>query len=290
LTQDDNPIEPVRGTADLERPDCPLCGSADRQAELYRFPPYALARCRACRLWYLRPRLAEEAMRRHYADDAYFEGGEAGYTSYQAQESTLRTTFREFLGTLQHRGMTGGRLLEIGCAYGFFLEEARGFFDERTGTDYSRAALARAEGRADRLLLGGLEQLRPGDLYDCIVALHVIEHIYDPVEFLRTLREHLRPGGWIVLATPDMGGFWRPLMRYRWPFFKVPEHVTYFDSKTLPELLRKAGLEGAAGLPYRSAFSLDLIGEKLRVAMPKALRGVEIWMPATTIAAAGRKM
>lgn len=276
-------------TSELERPDCPLCGGSARQDELYRFPPFAVARCRACRLWYLRPRLAEEAMRQKYEDDRYFEGGDAGYRSYQAQERTLRSTFRSFLRTLAARGMTGGRLLEIGCAYGFFLEEAAGQFDERTGTDYSQAALVRARGRADRLLLGGTEALAPGELFDCVVALHVIEHIYDPIAFLRTLAGHLRPGGRIVLATPDMGGFWRPLLRYRWPFFKIPEHVTYFDRRTLVALLRRAGLEDCRSLPYRSAFSLALIGEKLGVAPPRALRDVEIWLPATTIAAAGRK-
>jgi 2-polyprenyl-3-methyl-5-hydroxy-6-metoxy-1,4-benzoquinol methylase len=275
--------------ADLERPDCPLCGSAERHEELYRFPPYAVARCRSCRLWYLRPRLAEPAMRRHYTTDEYFEGGEAGYTSYAAQEGTLRNTFRAFLRVLAARGMTGGRLLEIGCAYGFFLEEARHLFAERTGTDYSPAALAQAAGRAERLLLGGTEALAPEDRFDCAIALHVIEHVYEPVAFLRALAAHLRPGGWIVLATPHMGGFWRPLLRSHWPFFKIPEHVTYFDTRTLSDLLRRAGLVGVVELPYRSTFSLELIGEKLGVAVPAAMRQLELWMPATTIAAAGRK-
>jgi len=224
-----------------------------------------------------------------YEDDTYFEGGEAGYSSYQAQEATLRPTFRRFLGELSRRGMTGGRLLEVGCAYGFFLEEAKGFFDHRAGTDYSPAALARARGRADCLLLGGTEQIAPGELFDCIACIHVIEHIYDPVGFLRTLAGHLRPGGSIVLATPDMGSFWRPLLRSRWPFFKTPEHVTYFDRRTLAALLERAGLESVQPLPYGSAFSLALIGEKLGVRIPDGWKDRQLWLPATTIAAAGRK-
>jgi 2-polyprenyl-3-methyl-5-hydroxy-6-metoxy-1,4-benzoquinol methylase len=275
----------------LERPVCPLCGGEGRRERVYEFPPFAVARCRSCRLWYLSPRLAEPLMRASYADDAYFEGGEAGYSSYQAQEATLRPTFRRFLGELSRRGMagSGGKLLEVGCAYGFFLDEAKGFFDHRTGTDYSPAALERARGRADRLLLGGADQLAPGELFDCIACIHVIEHIYDPVAFLRTLARHLRPGGWLVLATPDMGSFWRPLLRYRWPFFKVPEHVTYLDRRTLAALLGSAGLGEVQALPYASAFSLELIGEKLGRPLPAAWRHRRLWLPATTIAAAGRK-
>jgi len=108
-------------------------------------------------------------------------------------------------------------------------------------------------------------------------------------DFLRTMAGHLRPGGCMVLATPDMGSLWRPLMRYRWPFFKIPEHVTYYDRRTLGELLRRGGYETVQSLPYASVFSLDLIGEKLGIRMPAVLRNRQLWLPATTIAAAGRK-
>lgn len=279
----------VVSAADLEPSPCPLCGSGEREANLYVFPPFAVARCRRCRLWYLHPRLAEPAMHAKYGDDAYFEGGEGGYSSYQSQEATLRPTFRRFLAELDRRGMTGGRLLEVGCAYGFFLDEAASHFAHRTGTDYSPAALEKARGRADRLILGGTGELPEDELFDCIAVVHVIEHIYDPVSFLRTLSRHLRPGGWLVVATPDMGSFWRPLMRYNWPFFKIPEHVTFFDRATLAELLRRGGYEAVQPLPYASAFSFDLIGEKLGLRVSPALRDRRLWLPATTIAAAGRK-
>jgi SAM-dependent methyltransferase len=275
--------------ADLERPVCPLCGSGERRDNVYGFAPFAVARCRRCGLWYLCPRLAEPIMHRSYVDDGYFEGGEGGYSSYQAQEATLRPTFQRFLAELRRRGMTGGRLLEVGCAYGFFLDEAKGFFDHRTGTDYSPAALERARGRADRLILGGTGEIPAGELFDCIACIHVIEHIYDPAGFLRRLAGHLRPGGWIVLATPDMGSFWRSVMRRRWPFFKIPEHVTFLDRRTLPELLRRSGFVDVQPLPYASVFSLDLIGEKLGIRMPGFLEELRLWLPATTIAAAGRK-
>ena len=274
---------------DLERPACPLCGSAERRETAYGWAPFAVARCRRCRLWYLCPRLAEPIMRQSYTDDGYFEGGERGYSSYQAQEPTLRPTFRRFLAELSRRGMTGGRLLEVGCAYGFFLNEARGFFDHRTGTDYSPAALERAQGRADRLLLGGIGEIARGEMFDCIACIHVIEHIYDPAGFLRALAGHLRPGGWLVLATPDMGSFWRPLMRSRWPFFKIPEHVTFFDRRTLRELLRRSGMADVQSLPYGSVFSFDLIAEKLKVRLPAFLKDRRLWLPATTTAAAGRR-
>jgi 2-polyprenyl-3-methyl-5-hydroxy-6-metoxy-1,4-benzoquinol methylase len=295
------------GTLDL--PACPLCGEAVAGEPAYRFPPYGVTRCRSCGFWYLRPRLSEERMRDAYAHETYFEGGGLGYRSYLAQESTLRLTFRRFLRQLAARGIggdfgrvggggesagaaagsAGGRLLEIGCAYGFFLEEARASFGYRAGTDYSAAALAIAATRADRTYLGGLESVAETEPFDCAACIHVIEHIYDPLRFVRDVFDRLRPGGWLVLATPNMGGLWRPLMGRRWPFFKAPEHVTYFDRAALRRLLQAGGFTDVQPVPYVSVFSLDMIGEKLGWKPPGFARRLSFRLPGTTIAAAGRK-
>jgi len=271
----------------LERPPCPLCGTLDVAFEGVSFPPYRAVRCR-CGFWYLSPRLAEEEMHRTYRDDRYFEGGGLGYSSYLAQEPTLRRTFVHLLDSLAQRGMTGGRLLEVGCAYGFFLDEARGRFERCEGTELSEAAARAAAPRVDRVRLGGLEQLEPGERFDVAACIHVIEHVYEPLSFVRQIREHLSPGGWLILATPDMGGFWRHLQGRRWPFYKMPEHVTYFDRKSLARLLELAGYVDIRPLPYASYFSLELVGEKLGLPVPRFLRGLQIRLPATTVAMAGR--
>lgn len=82
-------------------------------------------------LHYLYLRLIEIAMQEVYREPSYYEGGESGYadTSYTAQESALRSTFKGLLHNLAGRGLIGGDLLEIGCGYGHLLDEARLFFD-----------------------------------------------------------------------------------------------------------------------------------------------------------------
>lgn len=275
------PVSPV------EEVPCPLCGSREVDRTGHREGPYRAVRCR-CGTWYLSPRLREEAMFTTYRDDRYFEGEGPGYSSYLAQEATLRLTFRRLLVELERRGMTGGRLLEVGCAYGFFLDEARGRFERREGTEFSEAAAARAREVADRVHLGGLEQLGAEDRYRTAACIHVIEHVYDPVGFLERLRGHLEPGGWLVLATPDMGGFWRPLLGRRWPFYKMPEHVSYFDARSLRRLLEAGGYRGVRPLPYASYFALDLVAEKLGLRLPHGLSRLRLRLPATTVAMAGR--
>jgi 2-polyprenyl-3-methyl-5-hydroxy-6-metoxy-1,4-benzoquinol methylase len=250
-----------------------------------------------------------------YREASYFEGGAGpGYSSYLAQEPTLRRTFRRLLREMQRLGMTGGsggssgsggngggRLLEIGCAYGFFLDEAKPYFRHRAGTEFSEAGAALARSCADHIYVGGLEAIPDGahgGQFDTIVLIHTIEHVYHPVTLLEGLMEHLVPGGWIVLATPDMGGFWRPLLGRLWPFWKPPEHVAYYSAQSLTALLTQAGCRAVRRMPYWSYFPLSLVREKLaprRAAeanAPGAARAASqlaIWMPATTVAAAGRK-
>src|SRR6266699_5883088 len=96
-------------SAKLEYPACPVCGSNRRQFPFRLHGPYSVARCTACGFHYLYPRLVETAMQEAYRQSSYYEGGTCGYaeTSYTAQESALRTTFKRLLHNLARRGLAG---------------------------------------------------------------------------------------------------------------------------------------------------------------------------------------
>lgn len=271
----------------LEDVECPLCQSTDRDA-CYHFPPYAVQRCQQCGLYYLSPRLSEAEILNIYRNDAYFEGNGSGYTTYTDQEVALRLTFRRFLRAMQQQRLTSESLLEIGCGYGYLLDEARSYFSVRTGTDFSPQAAQMARRYADVIYEGGLDAIPAHARFDCIVANNLIEHIYDPRAFMAELCQHLKPGGVIVLATPHMGSFWRHLMGHRWPSFKLPEHVLYFDQATLANLLRQSGLQGVGEIPYPHAFPLALVAAKLHMSLPNRFRQISVWMPQTMVAMYGR--
>jgi SAM-dependent methyltransferase len=286
--------------ANLEYPVCPLCNS-DRRDFPFRLSatgrvrrgeqePYRVARCIECGLHYLYPRLIERAMQEIYRESSYYEGGACGYadTSYTAQEFALRATFKRLLQNLATRGLTGGNLLEIGCGYGYLLDEARSFFGRRVGTEFSPegAEIARATGA--EVFIGGIEQVPSEAKFDCVIGTQLIEHVYEPLSFIKRLAGHTKSGGHIILATPDIGGVLRKAMGQRWPSFKVPEHVLYFDYSTLSSLMSRAGLDDVHRLPYPHAFPLGLIAAKFGFTLPPSVRRFKVWVPATTVAAYGR--
>lgn len=280
----------VTNQIELEFPACPLCRSERREMSYGHFGEHKIMRCRDCRVHYLYPRLTENAMRRFYTNDDYFESSDAGYSdaSYADQERALRATFKRLMRNLHKRQLTGGSLLEVGCGYGYLLEEAKEYFSRRVGTDFSPQGVRLSSAKADEVYEGGIEQIPVAARFNCIIATHVIEHIYQPLEFVKQLISRAKPCGAIILAAPDMGGMLRKVMGHRWASFKIPEHVLYFDDATLSALMRQAGLIDVEKLPYLHAFPLALIASKLRLPVPAALSKTNIWVPATTVALYGR--
>lgn len=273
---------------DLEKVPCPLCEGTEAFSA-YAFPPYEVMRCHACNFHYLSPRLKEAEMLNRYSDDNYFSSEDLGYTSYSDQEKSLQATFARFLRKLHKKGLTGGSLLEVGCGYGYLLEEATPFFDKRTGVEFSQSAAERAKQVADQVYCGDIDQLHPDERYNCIILTHVLEHIYRPKEFLKKLISHLMPGGSLVVAVPDMGSFWRLAMQRRWPSFKIPEHILFFNRRSLFQIMTETGLKEVREIPFPHAFPLSLIASKLRLFVPARLKKTYLWLPCTTVAAYGVK-
>ncbi len=228
-----------------------------------------------------------------YADPHYFQGGsDYGYShqqgSYVDQEHSLRLTFNKFIRQLQRRGMTGGHLLEVGCGYGFLLQAAAPFFDSVTGTDFDATAIAQVQKLGYQGIHGGAQNLPASQLYQVILATGVIEHVYHPLAFIQQLRQHLHAEGWLILATPQMNSVWFKLQGQQWPSFKIPEHISYYDQKTLTDLFQRAGATHTVTLPYPHAFPLGMIIKQLGLSLPKWLAKYPVWLPATMFAVAAR--
>ncbi len=285
---DSQTIPRKEGAADrLEDCNCPVCGSTDRTLIHSIGDPYRSNRCRSCGQAYLSPRLTESAMAARYGSADYFSGGESGYASYASQELSLRMTFRRLLKWTRKRSWTGGDFLDVGCGYGYLLDEAKPYFNRRVGTDLSLEAVERAREVADLVAQGGVEALPRELSFQVVTCFHVIEHVYDPIAFVRAIVDRLAPHGRLILSTPDFGSGWRRLLGRRWPSYKPPEHVTYFDRRTLESLMLKAGLEDLEVVPYPHAFPIGLVCKKLRLPVPDG--NYPIWIRGTTIAVAGRR-
>jgi 2-polyprenyl-3-methyl-5-hydroxy-6-metoxy-1,4-benzoquinol methylase len=184
---------------------------------------------------------------------------------------------------------THGRLLDVGAATGFFVEQARAVGWDAIGLEPSEwaAEFARRE-LGMEVFTGTLESMHFADqAFDVVTLWEVIEHLPDPMVTLQEIRRILRPGGQLVLSTPDSGSPVARASGRRWlGWRKVPEHLFFFDRSNLDRLLTRAGfvpvrhryasLTVSAGFALERAFSLLGLPSSWRAPRWVARRSIRI--------------
>ncbi|MCC4243209.1 class I SAM-dependent methyltransferase [Stappia indica] len=140
-----------------------------------------------------------------------------------------------------------GRVVDIGCGLGELLEQIDPRH-ERIGLDPSEKAVETAAERSGAATVRGV--LEPGRFEpascDAFVAHHVIEHVDDPVAFVRLVHEALRPGGLFVVGTPNFASAAARLFGERFRLLHDPTHVSLFTDDSLMRLLRDSGFRIAS--------------------------------------------
>jgi SAM-dependent methyltransferase len=223
-------------------PLCPACGRKTAQRHLYRKNGCDILQCEACGLGRTVP-IADFDPSAYYTD-GYFSGEHAdGYADYVGAESVLRREFVrtvEFIRTLVPRG----RLLELGCAYGFFLEEAKRHY-EVAGIELAPDAAKFCRSRGLNVVTGVAADAtlhRLGPPFDAVVLLDVIEHLQEPHETLALCATHLNPGGVVVLTTGDFGSPVARLLGAGWRLMTPPQHLWFFTVESFRRLAPQYGL------------------------------------------------
>jgi 2-polyprenyl-3-methyl-5-hydroxy-6-metoxy-1,4-benzoquinol methylase len=250
---------------EMEIVPCNLCGSARERvryesptpwsegasdhfaATTDKFGAYGTVReCLDCGLVYTSPRPAPGALL-----TGYEENEDLDYDS----ERDSRSMNAHLSLAMIRRHAPGGKLLEIGCANGFFLNAARMSY-ETVGVEPSRSArdYARGKLRLD-VPAATMEEARfPDSSFDAVALIDVIEHLPDPLAMLREAARVTKPGGILYLVTPDVESLSARILRGRWWGLR-PAHIYYFSAGTLAAMVEKAGFKVAESRSYGRIFS-----------------------------------
>ncbi len=232
----------------MSHTQCPLCQSADHTL-MYDLSqcvgdhriPGQIHSCRGCGFWF--KILADQhriraAYQDNYAADEIVE-------KYMLSDPT-RVYFRKIIAGIETKG---GRLLDIGTGLGTFVEEAGQAGYDAQGLDLCEPLVKKAQARGLKVQCKPAEELAGGDKFDVVTMLDIIEHVPQPLQLLTSAHRVLKPGGELVVYTPNHRGavvVLAKLLNALGTGFAIGEifggnHVGFFDDRTLPVSLHKTG-------------------------------------------------
>lgn len=231
---------------DMERTSCAVCGSADA-VYLWTRGEARYERCRSCGLVFENPRLDGEELRRLYSDESYYVAKDSamaatGYENYF--EQCTHGLIEEYFSIVKHAsGMKTGRLLDVGSGPGNLVAHAIDMGWDAVGQEISQWACTRAREKGIPVLEGPLEdQHLPDASFDAASMFDVLEHLTDPRRTVEEIRRVLKPGGVLVIETPNIGGlFARFVYRDRSDLVKPRSHICLFSPRSIRRLMDEAG-------------------------------------------------
>ena len=247
---------PTLPRSGLDSTACPACGRDTVSTRLVVHEdddPYRLFRCPGCRTQFLRP----DASHPQWADESrYWEHKEYKIEMYASTDvrDDYDDRYRTVLARVQAEIGEIRTVLDVGCGVGNFLSLAGREGLDAVGVDVDPRPVEAARGAGLRAYTTAeLDQHVPDATMDAATMWDVIEHVVDPGALLRDAVRKLRPGGLVVIETPDALFPLRPVARglhyasggraglarrlYYW------EHKTYFSERGLRRLLAAVGCE-----------------------------------------------
>jgi SAM-dependent methyltransferase len=260
----------------MEQVQCNLCGSEDYVVVFEATVPHVkhsahysctncghgehgrVVRCRGCGLHYVSPRPAGEELADLYAS--------VEDPVYQDEMDGRMRMFRRNVRNL-NRHAQKGRVLDVGCSIGIFLNLAKQDGWSIAGLEPSQWCVERGRklfGYGEEVQVGGYHHLADrGESYEAVTLWDVLEHVDDPLDALKACGAVLKPGGVLGLSTVDIGSLYAQLMGRRWPWL-MKMHLYYFDRRTIRRYLDMAGFDVLEIRIYRHVVSLNYLRYKLR--------------------------
>lgn len=215
-----------------EKISCLLCAGCHIKISRGLVADFQLARCRSCGFLFIWPRPTDSELADVYKN--FTNRMEDAVISAKLSKEIVRPWHR----LIQQHNLKAQKILEIGCGSGHLLFGLRHFGYQVFGCDVSEKARDLAKKDYDLDIFRG--QFPPQILeksFDVLILSHLIEHLVAPRDFLRDALRFLKPGGLLLLITPNLNSLGFRLFGRHYAIISPPVHLNFFNQDTLQRLL-----------------------------------------------------
>jgi len=193
--------------------------------------------CLRCGLTYTNPRPDKNEILEYYNQDYYginnvkFKGLIEKFIHLKRKIRALRII----------KIINSGKILDVGCGRGIFLNYMKELGWEVYGTEITDIAAKFAKKiLKSNIFIGPLEDHKfPDNFFDVITLFHVLEHLPHPLKTLQEIYRILKPNGLLVISVPNINSWQAQIFKTKWFHLDIPRHFFHFDYKSLSKMLPK---------------------------------------------------
>jgi 2-polyprenyl-3-methyl-5-hydroxy-6-metoxy-1,4-benzoquinol methylase len=251
----------------MENPVCHIC-SGNKIVLFMKKNGSSFYRCLDCRLEFIFPQPGDEALKEIYSKNYYDSWGL--HIDSQAAEKSKRLTFEYRLNLIKDLLKPGDKILDCGCATGFFLDLVKQKGYSPYGIEISDYAVQVAKEKFgdENIFRGNIEDARfsagQANVFSAIFMTDYLEHVRSPRETLSAAFRLLRPGGALIITTPDTSSLSKATLGKSWIHYKT-EHLFYFSQKNIRSLLEQTGFNNVKFQKAKKYFTPEYVFHQFNV-------------------------
>lgn len=230
-------------------PNCTVCKSSDfkkkfefkyssnyvlKKLNITKTPKTKILLCKRCGHYFAQPQIHNKLVAKYYT-----ELNSEFYDVYNLPKKDPLFKEHASIRKLVKEKTTNGKILEIGCGYGFLIN---GFEPEK----WDRFAVEPSPHAANfvqenyKINIQNItfeNTVFENNFFDVIMFFDVIEHLHDPQLFFNKLSEIIKPGGFIYIGTGSIRSLNARISGKNWAYFGSWEHISFFSKKSIRFLL-----------------------------------------------------
>lgn len=228
---------------------CPICTTEMKfkfvtKDYLVTGESFDIVECEACSIRTTTPFPDKKIIGNYYSSDDYISHDDKVSGIFDSIYGLVRTyqlnKKKKLIG--KYFNKSNGKILDIGCGAGDFLQYMKENHWNINGVDTSNKARKIANNKLNIKVMGPKDWINNKEKYDVITCWHSLEHVHEPWVYLDKIKKSLTVDGFLIVALPNYQSTDAKIYKEFWAAYDTPRHLYHFTIKSMNKTIKPHGL------------------------------------------------